>query len=441
MKKNKQNVKSTVSEDSKTRIDKIVKAIQETADILGIHPSEVTSSQLYHNSPGINNWMIRSVGGLSGVRAAHFPLVSKDLATIREQKEVAKYIKSLENKVADIELSDKRLLEGVSQLILPRKVQIYKPKTSKIKERRYVVGMLNDTHYGLSVNAEEVGETNRFSWVEACRRTALFTKQAIEYKANKRDETEVFHLVLNGDIVSGVIHDLTARTSELLIHQVNGALHILTHVVENLAANYKNVVIHGVSGNHDDAIHRREGGRVLSHKYDSYANMIYYALSAAFRETPNVSFSFPKSLYGTIDLPTGRLMYTHGDTMFTSTLGNPGNTLNTKRLSDDISRFNNGEQEKNNQKIKMVLFGHVHTHTFFTTFDGVKVLIAPSLSGVDAYAASLAINHNQIGQMLFESTSSHLIGDMRLVNLIEADNDASLDQIIPIFNNGLEWKK
>lgn len=424
------------------RLKKVIEAVQLTADKLGIHPSEVTKSQVLKVANDVTSWDIREVGGLSNIKSAHFPVVSKDLVTIRQQKETSAYIKQLENKLSKFELYGQEIEKKISEKLAPVNVKPYvcKSKSSK-KQKRHMVAMLNDVHYGLRVDPDEVGGLNKFSWTEACRRTAYFTKQLCDYKIDKRDEVETVHLILNGDMIQGMIHDLTARTAELLIHQVNGTIHILGHMIASVASNYKNVIVHGVSGNHDDAVHRREGGRVTSHKYDSYTNMVYYSLSAMFKDQKNVKFNFPKSLYGVIDLPAGRIAFTHGDTIFSTALGNPGKTLNTRLLGDELSRFNAGELEKGNPRIKAFLFGHVHSHTELTTYDGTKVIIAPSLSGIDSFAASITINHNQVGQLFFESTSEYIAGDKRLVELISADKDESLDSIIPVYRNELSWLK
>jgi hypothetical protein len=423
-------------------LEKIIKAIQIAAERTGLHPSEISQSHVLKYNDNVTSWMIRLAGGISTVKSAHFPIVSKDLVTIREQKETAAYIKQLENKLAKIELFGEQIQKQVNEKITPIKIKPYvsKLKTPK-KQKRNIIAMLNDVHYGLKVDPEEVGGLNKFSWVEACRRTAYFTKQLCDYKIDKRDEVETIHIILNGDMIQGMIHDLTARTAELLIHQVNGTIHILGHMIATVASNYKKVVVHGVSGNHDDAVHRREGGRVTSHKYDSYTNVVYYSLSAMFKNEKNISFNFPKSLYGTIDLPAGRIAFTHGDTIFSTALGNPGRTLNTRLLGDELSRFNAGEIEKGNPRIRAFLFGHVHSHTELTTYDGTKVIIAPSLSGIDSFAASITINHNQVGQLFFESTEDYIAGDKRLVELIAADKDDTLDLIIPTYKNELSWQK
>ena len=419
---------------------KIKEAITKAADISGIHPRQVSKMQIYEIDPSISDWMLRKCGGISAIKN-NFPMTAKNLAEISSYKDSTSYINKLEKRGGEKELFEEEIKKRIHEVVVPISIQPYKvKKASKKKEKREIVAMLNDVHFGVNIAPEEVGGVNKFGWVEASRRVALYIKQVCEYKSDKRGETDKLHLILNGDLLQGLIHDLTARTAELLIYQVNGAVFILGHAIAHLAANYKEVVVHGVSGNHDDAVHRREGGRVLSHKYDSYSNMVYFALSAMFKDQKNVSFSFPKNLYGTINLPGGRLAYTHGDTMFSSELGNPSRTLNTRSLGDSLSRFNSGEIDKGLDRIRMFLFGHVHSHMEFTTFDGTKVLVAPSLSGVDSFAASLSINHNQIGQVIFESTKDHIAGDRRLVDLIAADNDKSLDKIIPVYDNKLSWK-
>lgn len=421
------------------RLKRVIAALQETAEKLGIHPAEVTKAQILKCCDGVSSWDIREVGGLGTLRSAHFPVVSKDLLTIREQKNTTKYISELEKRIGDKELFENELCMKMEKLIVPVVPRQAAPIIKNDKTTREVVAMLNDVHYGLIVRPEEVGGTNKYDWLEACRRTAMMAEQIVNYKIEKRDQVKRLHLVLAGDMLQGVIHDLTARTAELMVHQMGGALHILTHFLAYVAEYYPEVVVHGIAGNHDDQLHRREGGRVISHKYDSFANMVYFGLSAAFRNHKNIKFNFPKSLMANVDLLGGRLLITHGDTLFSTALGNPSNTLNIRSLSDVINRFNSGEMAKGEKRIDAVLMGHVHSYTNFITFDGVKVVIAPSLSGLDSFAASLSINFNQVGQIIFESTKKYVMSDLRLVELVEADKQEKYDKIIPVFKNTLQF--
>jgi predicted phosphodiesterase len=130
----------------------------------------------------------------------------------------------------------------------------------------------------------------------------------------------------------------------------------------------------------------------------------------------------------------------HGHTIFSKQLGSTGTSINVKGLSDSINRWNTGEVAMGRPKANLVIFGHTHCHAEFTTFDGVRVLVSPSMSGLDNYAYSLGINTNQAAQPIFESTKNHIYGDSRLVNVLLADKDTTLDKIIPTYDGALNYE-
>jgi len=422
------------------RINKIVSAIKEVAKDLDITPDDVKKSDLL-NSGKISDWDLKMVGGLTPLKKASFPVVNKDLKAIVETKDVNSYISKLEKQVGRSELTKDVILESLKNLILPVKVPKPKVLKKKSKMRRDVVVMVNDTHFGLNVDPKEVDGINEFNWDVASRRMAFLAQQVADYKIEKRHEVENLHIVLNGDLIAGAIHDLMSKTQDLLGIQQNGTMHILTYFIGYVSQFFKNTIVYCGHGNHDNQPHRREGGRVISHVgKDSLTTPIHYALSLAFRTTKNIQFKMMESLYLDLQLPAGRAIAVHGDILFSKQLGNPGSNLNIKSLSDAINRFNSGELQKGREKIKLILFGHTHVKVNFTTFDGTEVYNAPSLSGVDAYAYSLGINHNHVGQIIFESTEKYIFGDARLVDLSAAGTDKQLDTIIPKFKNSLKFE-
>lgn len=418
----------------------VKKAIETVAKEKDIHPSMVTKKDL---SDLVTDWTYKQIGGLELVKNKYFPMEDKDHAAIVSLKKDKSYVASLEKRLGEKLNYEDLLQEHISKLELPKELKLSKPKNNKKVKglKRDVVVSLNDTHFGCFVDPEEVGNVNSYGWKEACRRIALIAEQVVDYKVEKRNSVDRLHVILNGDMLAGVIHDLAGRTSDLLAIQQNGAIHILVNFINYVSKYYKKVKVYGMNGNHEDAPHRREGGRVLSHKYDAASTPVFYALSSAFRNNKNISFNFTKSLSLDVALPGGRMLVSHGDVLFSKQLGNPGTSINVKSLSDAINRFNAGEVAKGNEPIKMVLFGHTHTQASFTTFDGIKVYIVPSLVGTDSYAYSLGINFNQAAQLIFESTEKHIIGDSRLIEVTEADKRSDLDKIIPLYNRDLEWKK
>jgi predicted phosphodiesterase len=434
--------KKQLSTRNEKQIKKVVDAVRETAETLDIDPRLVTKGKILKNTR-LTEWDVRSIGSLKTLIDDHFPTTTKALGAISEMKDTKKYITKLEKMIGEKEYFFESVERAILKQVEPVHVKPYKFNNYKDKNpiRREMVGVINDCHYGLTVDPEEV-KCNSYGWQEACRRTAFFTKELAEYKPSVRDQVEKLHLILNGDIISGFIHNFTGRDNELCALQMNGALHILTHSLARLLENFREIDVYGIPGNHEDFPHRREGGgRVMSQRYDSWANILYYALSVAFKDCDRIRFHFPKTPYVMVDTIGGRIMAVHGDTVFSAQIGNPGNTLNIKSLSDAINRFNGGEINQGNAPLKMVIIGHTHVEVSFTTFDGIKVYNAPSLSGIDAYATNLSINSNLVGQILFEVTERDVFGDSRLIKVNRGDNLTELDKIIPIYRRTLRWDK
>lgn len=430
---------STYSGENVT-LKEIVKQIQNICSDAKIDPQSLRTKDL--SDMGISERQIRNHGGLSAIKNCFFPETEKSLKSLAEVKETTGYIRKLETTVGQKELLEDRLLDAVNKIIKPlAKIKSPKVQSTKSADKVEMVAMLNDTHIGVIIDGEEIGGINEFDFKQACRRFAFYVKQVINYKKHKRSQVSKLHLVLNGDLIAGLIHGLDTKGIHLMVHQVNAAVHIFTHVISNLAKEYPKLEIHGIAGNHCRAVHKNHGQRAVSEVYDSYANLIFYSLSTAFRNNKQIGFNFPKTPYGFIDLPAGRAMYVHGDHIFSSSLGNPGKAINVKGLSGAIRDFNAGEIAKGNKPVKLILFGHVHTFAHFITTDGVEVYISPSLSGLDAFAHSLTINNTFSAQPVFESTKDFILGDCRLIRLDGADEDKELDKIIPIYNKELKWKE
>ena len=422
------------------KIKDVVKKIEEASKSLGIDPTKVSYTNL--TDFGVSERTLRKLGGLPKIKAAHFPMVEKDLKTIASLSQTNKYIKQLENSLGARQVMDEEIISIIKSTIKPLP-KIKSPTITKTKNKDMVecVAMLNDTHIGVIIDKEEIGNINSFDMKEASRRFAFYVKQVAGYKKHKRKNVKKLHLILNGDLIAGMIHGLDTKGIHLMIHQVNAATHIFTHAIAALAKEFPMIEVHGIAGNHDRAVHKNHGGRAVSEVYDSYANIIFYSLSTAFRDNKQINFNFPKTPYGFIDLPAGRAMYAHGDHIFSSSLGNPGKAINVDRITKAIRDFNAGEISKGEKPVKLVLLGHVHVFAHFITSDGVEVYISPSLSGLDSFAHSLTINNNFCAQPVFESTPDFMMGDCRLIRLNSADNDKELDKIIPTYNKELKWKK
>jgi hypothetical protein len=421
-------------------IDYLVSILKSVANAENLHPQQVTVGQLSKVDDRITEWNLRKFGGLSNIKS-NYPQDDKDLVLIKQYKDLGAYVKKLEKELGDKKTIELDIRTAILDKVKPVKVVSYKPKTTQVERTRDNVAMLNDTHIGLKVSKREVDGLNEFNFEIASRRIAFFIDEVCKFKLEKRDEVENLHLLLNGDLIAGIIHGLEGSDLHMLTHQFNGAVHIFTNAISHCAKSYKNVKVYFSTGNHGDSPHRREGGRVLNQIYDSIEGQIFYAISIAHKETKNVTFHASHTLYQDFQLPAGRAAMTHGHLMFSGPLGNPGTTVNTKTLGTAVSDFNVSQLRLKKEEVMLWLLGHTHCHFHITTKSGVQIYNAPSLSGLDSYALSIGVQQSLSAQVVFESTKKYIMGDVRLIHVQEADTNPEYDKIIAPYNLELVYAK
>lgn len=319
--------------------------------------------------------------------------------------------------------------ELIDMMLKKIKFTTHKPVLTKKKPKkidRVLLAHLSDLHYGTKVNAGELGGLNTFSPKIAARRTAYFFKQLVEYSYDHLNETELV-LVINGDLFAGVIHD--ADCNELMTNQFYLAVRILGEGISYLANHFSKVTIHATVGNHDRQTgSNKDGGRALTAKWDSHATMSYIALKERVISNKNVKFEIVTTPYADFTALNYRIYATHGDTIFK--IGIPSKSINTGLISAQINSINNSDMVKNNKKFDIFLFAHMHTPVMTMASGGEYVFINGSLIGLDAFGQSIGINVNRPTQQFVEITRDH-IGNSRFADLLPADNDSSLDVIIP----------
>src|SRR5271157_3209879 len=150
-------------------------------------------------------------------------------------------------------------------------------------------------------------------------------------------------------------------------------------------------------------MHKQSKDRALSQKYDSFENIIFYALSQYFKNDPKVEIIVPKSPYAEVTVQGHRIYMTHGDGVFTT--GNPGKSINTERIEQQVHRINEEERKQNRKPFELFVFGHVHQAAHFQTNSGIQILINGSMIGTDSYAQGVGIMSNNPVQVMWETNS------------------------------------
>jgi UDP-2,3-diacylglucosamine pyrophosphatase LpxH len=354
----------------KTIINKVKEGIKETSRVLGIHPSEVTKAQFFNVVEDISEWQLRTVGGITAVKNAHFPLDSKDLAAINEQKEAAKYIRELERKLGDKEFLKKQALDGIKKAVTEikwPKTKLPKVKKNRKKKNMTMELMVSDVHFGklspgfnLKVARERVNELKEVFLEEYAREATNFNVEKII-------------LAFVGDMIeSYTMHGLeSAKGCEFgNAEQIKSAIEVLAiELVEPIAKLGLPVVIPCVAGNHD----RVEKERTMNKPGKHYMSWVIYHSIKMIMEAKgykNVKFIIPENSNCIVSLYGNNILYEHGDNL---------NGIDRRHLN----KLMNDRSTQYGMVIHMMRSGH--WHEYLCSGRG-KFIINESLCGQDGYA-------------------------------------------------------
>jgi hypothetical protein len=351
----------------------------------------------------------------------------KNLKATYSAKKTASKVRQ-ENKVLvehQLEMEDfvEQIREAEKQYPVKLHKKVNLPKKKKTK--RTVVAHMSDTHVGAEIHADSMDGINLFNPKIAARRIAYYVKQVTQYKPHHREDSDLV-LVLNGDIIHGVIHGTDTANVLPASKQHTVALRIFAQAISFLAQSFSKVRVVCESGNHGRFTHKLNKGRQTEEKWDSFETILYTSLMEKFLGNKNIEFILTKSPYTILDIQGHKALITHGDTVIS--VGNPGKSINVDSITKQINAIAAGL----GYRIDMVLVGHVHKSTYVLLDNGTHLIINGCLGGTDEYAQSLGIVSNNPIQEIFEVTPEMTVGDMRFVLVNKEDDNADLDKIIEL---------
>lgn len=352
---------------------------------------------------------------------AHIDSIKRLHSTRKSKSKVAK-----DNKVIlDNIISQEAFLEEFKLLLENVEFKVHKKekKQRKKKTKRTIFACLSDTHYGADIDGEEMGDLNTYGNVEECRRTAFFAREVANFKIEHREDTDLF-LALNGDLIQGVLRNLDSTTN--LTSQFARALNIMSQMISYLAPHFNRIKIVSVTDNHGRRQHTSDKGRHTKNRFDSYTTMLNVALQHAIKGIDNVEFDIPVTPYWYGKIRGHNYLVMHGDT--TLSVGSVGKSLNIETIKNKINDLASGLGP-----IDVVVLGHLHIPVKTLLSNGTTLLVNGSLSGIDEFCLALGIVRNSASQKILEVTDKHSVGDMRDVDVLEADNMEELDSIIEPF--------
>lgn len=417
------------------------------------HPSFLTKVQFLEAS-NYSEWDLRRLGGYRTLLNTYFPFSDKELKDIEITKQRKSYIAQLEKKYGSWEVFQEQLTESLTNKLKDIKIEpliLDKAKTkqylkehivpspNKDSEARTICSIFSDQHFGSNVDKVELGGVNEFNWVIAARRLGMLCEQIASYKIERRNLHEQLVVMLAGDNIGGIIHNQEGPDYDAITHQVNGTLFYYIQALTYLRNFFPSIRVLCQPGNHGRMQHKQDKGRALAQKYDSYENIIFYALSSVFSKDKKISIETSKAPFIDATIQGHRVWMSHGDTVFA--VGNVGKKINLERIEHQIHRINAEARDKGTRPYELFASGHVHHPVITQVGSGVRVVINGCLIGTDSFAQSVGIVSSTPTQVIWETTKKHVMGDNRQIFVAEADNNPHFETIIKPFRYELSTER
>lgn len=199
------------------------------------------------------------------------------------------------------------------ELIVPR----WTESAATVEGRAAGLIHLSDLHAGEVVRSEDTGGFNEYTpeiFQRRVRRMISASMQILpRWAADCRMQGVV--LALNGDLISGDIHDELRRTNSLTSHeQVMLVTDELAGAIERLADHFGAVMVTVTPGNHGRTTERTHAKRMAALSYDT---MVGNILERQFRSDSRVTINISSGPDLLFKIFGWSILQTHGDSMGT----------------------------------------------------------------------------------------------------------------------------
>jgi len=413
--------KSVKKKVEQTIPEQMAADIAKVARTLGITGDKVTKLDYLENGGKFSEWDFRKLGGFAAIKNVYFP-VEKDEIYIHESSNIKKEIRSINKQIGSIGYLLKGIEEAVSNMPV-LKYAPYKVSKSKKTDPRTLNLILSDLHFGSDLTEEE--HMYKFGVEEEARALAAIVKNVCSYKMEYRNDTELVVSIL-GDIIENELHG--QGSTDYLHNQTCRAMWLLSQAIQRFSENFPKVTVIFCVGNHgrDTSIHKQ---RATELKWNALETTIYYGVRLACQNLKNVSFVQPRTSWATYKAQGHSTYVTHGDTNLNP--GNVGSKIDLRGIENQINKIN--ASLKDHDEYRVFAVGHVHSPTVAGLGNGVTFISNGALVPPNGFAQSLNIMESQLVQVMWESTGSYAVGDVRFINVTTETKNKTLDSIIKPF--------
>lgn len=267
---------------------------------------------------------------------------------------------------------------------------ILNPKDRKTTESAVLVGSC--WHIGETINKEEMGGLNEYNFDIFVRRLQFLVGKAIKFTRQNMAmyNFEELHVLLTGDMVSGIIHEELAETNDLtIVEQATLGAFVTAQAILELAQAFPKVKVTCVVGNHG----RIGPKKYFKHKQSVSWDYVFYTnLALLLKKQPNVSFNIPKSFWALVNIQGWNFLVMHGD------LIKSWGSIPFYGINREVAKWVKIKASQDTF-FNYTVMSHFHTFAMLQSPTGEDILNG-SLKGGDEYAAGLGLFNDPV-QILF----------------------------------------
>lgn len=324
--------------------------------------------------------------------AAEAPLQQALAREKRKNLDLNKTVKHLEARNSELT----GMLSSIAQ-VNPADMRVpawLKPPRTKSVHSATAVLLLSDLHLDERVDLYEMDRLNKYDRDIAHSRLERVVNSTVELMRNYVAGLSIDGIVvaLDGDLITGDIHDELARTNEApvpatIAHWVPYLASALTH----LADEFGQVFVPTADGNHDRTYKKTPSKKRAE---SSNAWIIHSWLADTLRDDPRITFSISKAPAQRFDVYDTRFLLTHGDA-FRSAGGVGGLYPSMLKYLHRMHALYSAHRND----FDYALLGHWHSLLW-----GPDFVVNGSLKGYDEYARTNGFGFERPQQALFVVT-------------------------------------
>lgn len=318
--------------------------------------------------------------------------VERDKEVMRLRERLSEAESKLKASYRESEVED-RMVEHLERLVPalpPVAAPTFMPRGRTKPEN--VVMLTSDYHVGEVVSAEETGGLAVYDW-DIFKRRWQYHVDAVGGicfgKLTGYDFSRL-NIPMVGDMVTGVIHDELRETADgTVMEWVCDGAHIFAQGIRQLAAEFPEIVVDCVIGNHG----RLDKQVRFKKRYVSYDYLLYRFLALELRDLEHVTVNVHKSFYSLLEVPGATMLNIHGDNI-KSWAGIPWYGVN--RAVTNLSLLLNSQRKR----FDIVNLGHFHNAGTLDRIDCELVLNGSAVGG-NEYSIGALFTSTRPAQVLY----------------------------------------